>query len=436
MPTKKIYINTFAQIFSKILTALISIGMIKILTNYLDIEWYGVYSKIYNYLSIFSVIADLGLYTITVRELSKHKDDREMIEKISGNVLTLRTLSGIGICFLSVGLAPFLSWYNSPWAMIGIIIVSLFTLFGLINSSLLSYLQATLRTEFTVISNTSGKLLTFWMILAFSSVLFPVSSGITETNKLIFIFLAGLAGNILMTSLTYWYANRFQKIRFHFDFSYIKHILIISLPYGFALFLGAISFKIDVILLSLMENPTIADKAIALYSLPMKIVEVGMMYGTIFLNSLLPVLTHAIEKEDTKKIHSLTRHTFFLLGIGGICASSILYFFAPFIIRIISTKEYLHESLFGYSAIDAMQVVAFIFLFYFLSSFFAYVMIARGEQKKMIYVNIWVALANIIGNLLFIPMYSFIGSAYVTLITQGILVLLTYWYVRKDIKIL
>jgi len=68
-----------------------------------------VYSKIYNYLSIFSVIADLGLYTITVRELSKHKDDREMIEKISGNVLTLRTLSGIGICFLSVGLAPFLS---------------------------------------------------------------------------------------------------------------------------------------------------------------------------------------------------------------------------------------------------------------------------------------------------------------------------------------
>gem|GEM_PF-6291305 len=45
--------------------------------------------------------------------------------------------------------------------MIGIIIVSLFTLFGLINSSLLSYLQATLRTEFTVISNTSGKLLTF-----------------------------------------------------------------------------------------------------------------------------------------------------------------------------------------------------------------------------------------------------------------------------------
>jgi O-antigen/teichoic acid export membrane protein len=72
MPTKKIYTNTIAQIVSKILTAIISIAMIKILTNYLDLEHYGLYSKLYNYLSIFAVIADLGLYTITVRELSAH----------------------------------------------------------------------------------------------------------------------------------------------------------------------------------------------------------------------------------------------------------------------------------------------------------------------------------------------------------------------------
>ncbi len=73
MPNKKIYTNTLAQIAGKIMTALISIFMIKILTNYLDVAGYGMYSKIYNYLSIFAVIADLGLYTITVRELSKHE---------------------------------------------------------------------------------------------------------------------------------------------------------------------------------------------------------------------------------------------------------------------------------------------------------------------------------------------------------------------------
>jgi O-antigen/teichoic acid export membrane protein len=64
-----------------------------------------------------------------------------------------------------------------------------------------------------------------------------------------------------------------------------------------------------------MEEKHIADIAIALYSLPMKIVEVGMMYGTIFLNSLLPVLTNAIKNNDIKKIHTLTNHAFRLLFV-------------------------------------------------------------------------------------------------------------------------
>ena len=93
LPTKKIYTNTIAQIGSKVLTALISIVMIKVITNYLSVDGYGLYTKIYNYLSIFAVIADLGLYTITVRELTKYADDREMVKKISGNVLSLRTVS-------------------------------------------------------------------------------------------------------------------------------------------------------------------------------------------------------------------------------------------------------------------------------------------------------------------------------------------------------
>ncbi len=109
MPNKKIYTNTIAQIAGKIATALISIFMIKILTNYLDVAGYGLYSKIYNYLSIFAVIADLGLYTITVRELTKHQDDPKMMQRIAGNVLSLRTLSGLFIIILSLAVAPFLS---------------------------------------------------------------------------------------------------------------------------------------------------------------------------------------------------------------------------------------------------------------------------------------------------------------------------------------
>ena len=109
MSTRKIYTNTLAQIGAKVITAIIAIAMIKVITNYLDVAGYGLYTKIYNYLSIFAVIADLGLYTITVRELTKYEDDPKMIAKISGNVLSLRTFSGILILGLSLALAPLLS---------------------------------------------------------------------------------------------------------------------------------------------------------------------------------------------------------------------------------------------------------------------------------------------------------------------------------------
>lgn len=231
MPTKKIYTNTLAQIAGKVATAIISIGMIKILTGYLDVSGYGLYSKIYNYLSIFSVIADLGLYTITVRELTKYADDEKMVAKISSNILSLRTLSGVIIIALSLMIAPFLQGYDSPMAMIGIFIASLFTLLGLVNSSLMSYLQATLRTEFSFVANTSGKMLTFGMIIMFALIFFPSTSGIDETNKYMLVMLAGLAGNALMTGLTWWYANRWHPVRFGWDTEYIKHVLKISLPY-------------------------------------------------------------------------------------------------------------------------------------------------------------------------------------------------------------
>lgn len=200
-----------------------------------------------------------------------------------------------------------------------------------------------------------------------------------------------------------------------------------------ALFLNVIFFKADTILLSVMESPEIADTAVALYSLPMKIVEVGMMYGTVFLNSLLPVLTTAIEKGDKEKEKKLMKHALLLLGGTGAIISIALYSLAPWVIQIISTNAYVHTEVMGYTAVDAMRIVVWIFLVYFISSLYTYALIARGEQKQMMYINGTIALLNIIGNIIFIPLYSFVGSAWVTLFTQVLLLILTWRWVNKRI---
>lgn len=102
---KKIASNTISQVFSKIFTAIIAIFMIGVLTKYFSPEWYGEYNKIYNYLSIFAFLADLGLYTLTIREISK---DTTQASKIIGNMMSLRLILGIITLGIAFAIALFL----------------------------------------------------------------------------------------------------------------------------------------------------------------------------------------------------------------------------------------------------------------------------------------------------------------------------------------
>ncbi|NCP77043.1 hypothetical protein GW830_02820 [bacterium] len=272
------------------------------------------------------------------------------------------------------------------------------------------------------------------------------------------ILLAGLLGNIVMTGLLYFYARRIEPIRFRFDPVYMKHILWISLPYGIALFLNVIYFKVDIILLSILEPRTVADISIALYSVPMKIVEVGMMFGTLFLNSMLPLFTEAIKKNQENKkppvsplsggqnkITSITplirgdeggfenpellsyvAKAYKILLIFGVGIASFLFVNDANVISFIATKEYIEHTKYLYTSLDAMQIVVFIFLFYFLSSLFTYLLIAHDEQKKLLRINLIITIANLVGNLVLIPFYSFVGSAWVTLVCQILLLAFTY----------
>lgn len=427
MSAKKIFSNTLAQIGSKVMTAVISIFLIKILTWYLDLAGYGLYSKIYNYLSIFAVIADLGLYTITVREISENRENPKFVEKISSNVLTLRTLMGGVIIILAVTLAYFLDGYDSPLALLGVGIAGFFTLLWLMNSSIMSVLQAHLKTEFSFIANISGKLTTFFLIFTISQSGIPIETGF------LLIFLAWFVGNSVMTLCTWWYARRITRIHFWWDPVYIRHILWISLPYWLALFLNVIFFKVDVILLSLLEPQDIADRSIALYSVPMKIVEVGMMYGTVFLGSLLPVLTLAFRENHLDRVRDYIEKSALILLYFGLGASIFLIAFSREIIILVANHDYV--SRWGLTSVDAMQIVASIFFFYFLSSLFTYVLIASNRQKIMLAINAGVAAVNIVWNIYLIPHFSFVGSAYMTLISQILLLILTWYVTRGSIRL-
>lgn len=428
---KKVLSNTFSQVFSKIVTWLVAIFLISILTNYLSVEMYWLYSKVYNYTWIFVFLADLWLYAISIREISR---DKENASKVVWNVMTLRLILGILILFLSLAIAIFLPWYNSSLALLSIFIASIFTIIQLINSSILSLMQAFMKIEFSSISVIIWKLVNVLWVAVVAYILFPNVSSESFFWPFIAIMLVGVLWIFINTILNYFYARKIAPIRFEFDLEYMKHLFKISLPYWIALFLSVVYFKVDVMFLSILEWAEKWDLSIAFYSLPMKIVEVIMVIWWFYMTSVLPSLSEAFKKKDNVFIQKILSISFKILFATSFAIFSMWILFREYIILIIANADYLNPNML-YNSSDAFLIVFFVVLFYFISLVFIYALVAAEKQSKLLKINIFITIFNIVWNLIMIPKYSFMWAWFVTLISQILLFIFTYFSVNLIVKI-
>lgn len=423
---KKIASNTFAQILSKVWTAIISIFLISILTNYLTVELYWLYLKIYNYISIFVFLADLGLYTIAIREISANKQDTQ---KIVWNVLSIRVILAFIIFACAIGLAFFLPWYDSTLALWWITIICFFTLFQLINSSIMTLMQANMKIEFSLFSAIFSKLVNLLSIMFIVYVVFvKQTTDFDYFEPFLWIIWTSVLASFVNCVLNYLYARRIEKFWFAFDWDYIKHILKISIPYWIALFLSVVYFKIDIILLSLLDPQW--DTSVALYSVPMRIVEVIMVLWWFYLNSVLPSLTQKFKNKDMNDFRQLLQMSFKFLFAGWLLIFFLWVLFRENMIELIANRQYL-DTWDSYNSADAFLVVFAVVLFHFISLVFIYTLIASHNQSKLLKINIVVTLFNIIWNIILIPQYWFMWAGCITLLSQIILMSLWYYYSRQ-----
>jgi len=430
---KKIISNTLSQIFSKIITATITIFILWLITNYLSIELFWVYNKIFNYIFIFAFLVDLGLYTISIKELSINKENSSYIY---WNILSLRLISASLVIIFSIIIAYIIPWYNDNLSILWIFIASIFAFFSLINSSLLALMQAYMKMEFSVISVITNKI--FVLLLTFISIvyIYPKTEDNWLENWLLLIIWSVSTWMFINMILNYLYARKLIKIKFYFDIKYIKELFFKSLPYWIALFLSVVYTKIDIILISLMEKWIIAERSIALYSLPLKIMDVLMLISWFFMTSLLPSISKNYQNKDFNKLKKITELWLKIMYSFSVIIISLGLIYKEHIIKIIATEEYLKIWEYNqYTSNDAFSIMLFMLLFFYLWIVFSYFLIWTDNQKKLLKISIILTLINIIWNLIFIPYFSFFWSWIVTIFTQIVYLLLVYFEAKKIITI-
>lgn len=452
---RKILSNTAWQIIGKVVTALLGIISIKFITNYLSTTEYGEYTAIYDFVAIFAIVADFGLFTMAVREMA---NDEKRAENILGNILSIRTIIGILSLGLGVAVAFLIPKYQGTHIPFGIPIVAGATLLMLMSGIVASILQLHLKMQWFSIGMLAGKLVAVIYIVAAILVWFPDD----PMRGFPHLLYGWIYGNILTFLITYFPARKLAKIRPRFDFSFWKEVIFKTLPYGFALLLGVVYFRTGSVLMSFFGM----RHEVGIYGVPMKILEIADLIPVFFMNSILPVLTRSLKENESpgadapddlreraararseannlaspvvsqassinkEKAGRIIQYAFefmalaaFPLLLGGLVLAKPL-------VAGVSSDAFLSTKIaLGADAVLAVLLFAMTLVYFHVC--FGFTLISLGLQRKILIVNAIAAAFNIIMNLIFIPRYAFMGVAFIAVATELIILIGNFALVRS-----
>lgn len=420
---RKILWNTISQIIGKAIIAIIGVVIIKLITGYLGTTGYGEYTTAFDYLALFTIISDLGLYTIGIREMAK---DNDKVSIIMGNILTVRTAFSIFVICVAGFVAYFIPQYQNSHIPLAIWLAGAAAFFNLLTSIISAVLQVYLKMEYNSLASVIGKVINLAYIVFVVYFLHPANTDIGFYHLVV----AGIVGNGAMLLVTWFYAKKFSPIKFRFDKAFVKDVVIKALPYGVALILNTIYFRIGSFSLSLLRTKA----EVGVYGVPMRMLEAVGVIPLYFMNAVLPVLTRSIARKDGshQKIIQLA-FDFLVMGSMPIVAGTFALSYP--IIYLISSPEFLSNPATGFYGSDAvLPILIFALAFSFINSLFGFILVADNRQMKILTRNAIGACLTVILDFTLIPIFGVRAAAFDNVITECYVALASYFIAKHYLK--
>lgn len=403
----KIAANTLVQIVGKGISVFLGVIITILLTRYLGPSGYGSYTFVLVFVTMFGVIGDWGLSLITVREASKNTADAQ---EIISNVFVIRlalSLIAVVASIIVIHLLPY-----SPQIRQLVTIFSLFLIATSIKTSLQIIFNVKLVMQYWAISEAVANiayLIMIVLIINFSASIYWIITA-AVVDQIASIIVAGILGAKLM------------PLRFSFKSKYTKSLFIEALPMGGILILFTVYNRIDTIILSLYKGET----AVGYYGAAYKVFEVLTVPAAYFANSVLPIISNLVVTDRPKLIKVYKKCLLALLGMGILVAGAN-YLFAPLAISVIAGAKFA-------PAIPALQILSLALVVSYFNHINGYTILALGKQWSSFRIAIVALVVNLILNLIFIPIYSFPAAAFITFLTEGLIVVLSLLVIRNEFK--
>lgn len=410
---KKITYNIIISSGARAIGVALSLVGVGFIARYLGKEGFGSYSLILAFLYAFNILADFGLYSLMVREISRPDADEK---KIASNIFTLRVVA----LLIFLGIASVVVWFF-PYSFqikLGVLIGSIAFLLMSATQVLMGIFQKYLRVDKPSLAELIGRAIQLGLIILFVFLdlgLFAILGALIISSFLIFV-------------ITFIFARKYISLGLAFDFPFWRKLIKIAFPIAVSIILTLIYFKIDSIFLSLpiinrsSTNPMID---VGIYNIAYKVLEGIIFFPAMFVGLIMPLLSKYAfsNQEEFKKIFQKSLDVLIIFIIPLLIG--LLLLSLP-IVTLIGGKDFTASA-------GALQVLAFAIGLIFLGNLFGHSLITLNKQKTAAWIYFGGMLFNVITNLIFIPKYSYLGAAATTVVTEFLVTVLMLWLIYKTI---
>ncbi len=399
--------NTVALFLAEIFGYLLSFFLIVAIARYLGDAGLGIYSFAFAFTGLFLILSDPGLSSLVIRDVSR---DKSKAERYFENVASIKLILGIISMLLPIIIIFFIE--KSVEIVVVVIIAAVASFFTRYIYAFTAFFKAYEKMEYE-----------FWTRVVERVI--AVSLGIYLLMKgygliaLMLVFLLSYSASFLLAAIIFA-KNKIAKFRLKADFALWKGLVKNALPFWMTALFITLYFKIDTVMLSLMQNYVVTGW----YSAAYKIIDMFSKAPFIVVIALFPAMSrlHAKSKEVLRSVYKRSFYYLFMLafplGIGmWLIASRVILF--------------IYKEAFSESAV-VLQILVIALVFIFVNYLMGYLL---DSIKKQVLFTIATGIGlfiNVTLNLILIPLYSYIGASIATVITEVAVFGLLFYFTKKE----
>jgi O-antigen/teichoic acid export membrane protein len=432
---------------STVISRTLNFFLTPILAGALPASVYGIFTKMYSYASILNAVISFGMETTFFRYLNKHPDNKSKIYSNSFfSIVGMAFAFFLATIFFAEPIATLIKTGRSETITDYVFYIKCF-IYILIADALCVIPFAKLRADGRPGRYSLIKFLNVLLVVSLNLFfLFAVPyiikydlpggawmSGWYKPHWVGYVFVANLAASALTLLLL---LPEILQLRLQFDWALFKQMLVYSSPVLIANISFIINENIDKLMLGWLLPANISDQEVGIYGACAKIALFLSIFIQAFRLGAEPFFFSHAESKNSGHTYARIMHYFViaicLIFLGVTANVQLLKYF------IRASDPVQREIYWSGLRVVPLLLFGYVNLGIYMNLSVWYKL--SDQTKYGLYISGIGAILTVILNWIFIPKYSYMASAWVSLIAYSLMMVLSYiwgqknYYIPYDLK--